>query len=160
MPNSWILVSSSPSSHLNHWHTSDGPVHVLSLAGGPCGLCMISVLNGVVCYQLFSWWLWSQLLGDYGPTASQCGMETSPIRTAKPCRELCAYMSASQGLLSPLCRTSTSNAAKAELLKSSRTQITLVTLSSFYCHLTSASGAWWQKLRDSGGASSLRPSGS
>ncbi len=28
----------------------------------------------------------------------------------------------------------------------------------FYCHLASASGAWWQKLRDLGGASSLRPS--
>ncbi len=34
------------------------------------------------------------------------------------------------------------------------------TVSSFYCHLASASGAWWQKLRDWGGASSLRPSGS
>ncbi len=49
---------------------------------------------------------------------------------------------------------------KTELLKSSRTQITLVTIFSFYCHLPSASGAWWQKLRDLGGASSLRPSGS
>ncbi len=35
-----------------------------------------------------------------------------------------------------------------------------VTVSSFHCHLASASGAWWQKLRDWGGASSLRPSGS
>ncbi len=69
-------------------------------------------------------------------------------------------LSISQGLLSPLCRTSTSNAAKAELPKSSRTQITLVTVFSFYCHLASASGTWWQKLRDLGGASSLRPSGS
>ncbi len=50
-------------------------------------------------------------------------------------------LSASQGLLSPLCRTSTSNAAKAELLKSSRTRITLVTIFSFHCHLASASGA-------------------
>ncbi len=31
---------------------------------------------------------------------------------------------------------------------------------SVYCHLASASGAWWQKLRDWGGAFSLRPSGS
>ncbi len=31
---------------------------------------------------------------------------------------------------------------------------------SFHCHLANASGAWWQKLRDWGGASSLRPSGS
>ncbi len=54
---------------------------------------------------------------------------------------------------SSLWRTSTSNAAKAELLKSSRTQITPITVSSFYCHLASASGAWWQKLRDLGGAS-------
>ncbi len=43
--------------------------------------------------------------------------------------------------LSPLCRTSTSNAAKAELLKSSKTQITPVTVFSFYKHLASASGA-------------------
>ncbi len=48
---------------------------------------------------------------------------------------------------------------KAELLKSSRTQITLATVFSFYCHLASASVAWWQKLRDWGGASSPRPSG-
>jgi len=37
--------------------------------------------------------------------------------------------------------TSTSNAAKAELQKSSRTQITPVTIFSVYCHLASASGA-------------------
>ncbi len=74
--------------------------------------------------------------------------------------ELCALLSASQGLLSPLCRTSTSNAAKAELLKSSKTQITLVTVFSFYCHLASTSRALWQQLIDLGGASSLRPSGS
>ncbi len=36
----------------------------------------------------------------------------------------------------------------------------LANVSSFYCHLASASGAWWQKLRDLGGASSPRPSGS
>ncbi len=59
-----------------------------------------------------------------------------------------------------LVRTSTSNAAKAELQKSSKTQLTPVTISSFYCHLATASGAWWQKLRDWGGASSPRPSGS
>ncbi len=41
----------------------------------------------------------------------------------------------------PLCRTSTSNATKAELLVSSRTQITLVTVSSFCCYLASATGA-------------------
>ncbi len=66
----------------------------------------------------------------------------------------------SLGLLSPLCRTSTSNAAEAELSKSSRTQITLETVSSLCCHLVSASAAWWQKLRDSGGVSSPRPSDS
>ncbi len=75
-------------------------------------------------------------------------------------RFIYALLSASQGLLSPLCRTSTSNAAKAELLKSSRTRITPVTTFSFYCHLAGATGAWWQKLRDWGGASSPRPSGS
>ncbi len=61
---------------------------------------------------------------------------------------------------SALCRTSTSNAVKAGLLKSSKTQLTPVTIFSVYCHLANASGAWWQKLRDWGGASSLRPSGS
>ncbi len=92
--------------------------------------------------------------------ASQCGIIMPQTRTAKRCRELCALLSASRGLFSPLWRTSTSNAAKAELLKSSRTQITLVTVFSICYHLASASGAWWQKLRDWGGASSLRPSGS
>ncbi len=37
----------------------------LSWAGWPCGCCRISVLHGVVCYQLFSWWLWSQLPWDH-----------------------------------------------------------------------------------------------
>ncbi len=46
------------------------------------------------------------------------------------------------------------NAAEAELSKSPRTQITLETVYSLCCHLVSASAAWWQKLRDSGGASS------
>ncbi len=54
----------------------------------------------------------------------------------------------------------TSNTAKAELLQSPMTQITLVTVFSFYWHLASATGAWWQKLRDWGGACSPRPSGS
>ncbi len=34
-------------------------------AGGPCGCCRISVLQGVVCYQLFTWWLWSQVPWDH-----------------------------------------------------------------------------------------------
>ncbi len=38
---------------------------MLSWAGGPCGCCRISVLHGVVCYQLFSWWLWFQLPWDH-----------------------------------------------------------------------------------------------
>ncbi len=95
------------------------------------------------------------LSNHFGPS-KHLSVETAPIRTAKLCRESCAWLSASQGLLSPPCRTSTSNAVKAELLKSSKSQITPVTISSFYCHLASASGAWWQKLRDLGGASSLR----
>ncbi len=64
---SHLTTTLSPSSPLNHWQTSDGPVHVLSWAGGPCGHCRISVLHGVVCYQLFSWWLWSQLPWDHWP---------------------------------------------------------------------------------------------
>ncbi len=61
---SHLTTTLSPSSPLNHWQTSDGPVHVFSWAGGPCGRCRISVLHNVVCYQLFSWWLWSQLMGS------------------------------------------------------------------------------------------------
>ncbi len=30
-----------------------------------CGRCRISAIHGVVCYQLFSWWLWSQLPWDH-----------------------------------------------------------------------------------------------
>ncbi len=54
---SHLTTTLSPSSSLNHWQTSDVSVHVLSGAGGPCGRCRISVLRGVVCYQMFSWWL-------------------------------------------------------------------------------------------------------
>ncbi len=52
---SHLTTTRSPSSPLNHWQTSDGPVHVLAWAGGPCGRCKISFLHDVVCYQLFSW---------------------------------------------------------------------------------------------------------
>ncbi len=62
---SHLTSTHSPSSPLNHWQISDGPVHVLSWAGGPCGHSRISVLHGVVCYQLFSCWLWSQLPWDH-----------------------------------------------------------------------------------------------
>ncbi len=71
----------------------------------------------------------------------QCGMETAQVKTANPCIEWCAKLSTSQGLLSPRCRTSTSNAAEAELSKSSRTRTTLVTVFSLCCHLVSASVA-------------------
>ncbi len=60
----------------------------------------------------------------------------------------------------PSLQASTSNAAKAELLKSPKTQTTPVTIFSVYCHLAGATGAWWQRQRDWGRASSLRPSGS
>ncbi len=49
---------------------------------------------------------------------------------------------------------------KSRAAKIIKTRITLVTIFSLHCHLASASGAWRQKLRDWGGASSLRPSGS
>ncbi len=42
---SHLNTTLSPSSPLNHSQTSDGPVHVLSWAGGPCGHCRISVLH-------------------------------------------------------------------------------------------------------------------
>ncbi len=39
-----------------------------------------------------------------------------------------------------------------QTLQKQSSQITLVTVPSFYCHLASASGGWWQKLSDLGGA--------
>ncbi len=48
----------------------------------------------------------------YWFSASQCGIVMPQTRTAKLCRELCAWLSTSQGLLSPLCRTSTSTLQK------------------------------------------------
>ncbi len=50
---SHLTTTLSPSSPLNHWQTSDGPVHVLSWAGGPCRRCMISVFHGVVLPIVF-----------------------------------------------------------------------------------------------------------
>ncbi len=70
-----------PSSPLNHWQTSDRPVHVLSWAGGPCGRCRISVLHGVVCYQLFSWWLWSQLPWEIIDNIPPCSSGLIPHRS-------------------------------------------------------------------------------
>ncbi len=58
---SHLTTTLSPSSPLNHLQSSDRPVHVLSWAGGFLGHCSVSVLHGVVYYQLFYWWLWSQL---------------------------------------------------------------------------------------------------
>ncbi len=65
MPKSWILVSSdhktftqfSSESLLNFRRACT----CAFLSRGPCGRCRISVIHGVVSYQLFSWWLWSQL---------------------------------------------------------------------------------------------------
>ncbi len=50
---SHLTTTLSPSSPLNHWQTSDGPVHVLSWARGPCRRCRISVLHGVVLPIIF-----------------------------------------------------------------------------------------------------------
>ncbi len=69
--------------------------------------------------------------------ASQCGMETPPIRTVKLSwahLRVCSPLSA--GHLPQTLQ-------KAELLKSSTTQITLVTVFSFYCHLASTSGTYY-----------------
>ncbi len=99
---------------------------------------------------------------DLDCTHSNTGQEsqakTVPSATAEEIQGLTSY--AKNVLFRGHRKCTDSNTAKAELLKSSRTQTTLVTVSSFYYHLASASGAWWQKLRDWGGASSLRPSGS
>ncbi len=69
MPKSWILVSSDHNTFTQFSSESLAnfrrAVHVLSWAGRPCGHCRISVLHGVVCYQLFSWWLWFQLPWDH-----------------------------------------------------------------------------------------------
>ncbi len=65
-PRPHLTTTVSPTSPLNLWKTSDGlTVHVLSWARGPCGRSRISVIHGVVCYQLFSWWLWSYLPWDH-----------------------------------------------------------------------------------------------
>ncbi len=47
---SHLTTTLSPSSPLNHWLQTS--VHVLSWAAGPCMRCMVSVLHGVVCYEL------------------------------------------------------------------------------------------------------------
>ncbi len=61
---SHLTTTLSPSSPLNHsdvhWQTSDGPVHVLAWAGGPCGCWRFSVLQVIMRYHCF--------LGDYGPS--------------------------------------------------------------------------------------------
>ncbi len=83
----------------------------------------------------------------YGNVSSQdCKAMQRVVRLAERISGICSPLSAGH--------------LPQTLLKSSRTQLTLVTVSSFYCHLASASGAWWQKLRDWGGASSPRPPGS
>ncbi len=51
-----LTTTLSPSTPLNHWHTSDRTVHVLSWAGDLVGASRISFLHGVLCSQLFSWW--------------------------------------------------------------------------------------------------------
>ncbi len=69
----------------------------------------------------------------YGNSSSQdCKALQRVVRLAERISGSC---------LSPLCRTYTSNAAEAELSKSPRTQITLITVSSLCCHLVSASAA-------------------
>ncbi len=66
----------------------------------------------------------------YGNSSSQdCKALQRVVRLAKRI---------SGSALPPPCRTSTSNAAKAELSKSSRTRTTLVTVFSLCCHLVSA----------------------
>ncbi len=62
---SHLTTTLSLSFPLYHWQTLGRPVHVLSWVGGLCGCCRISILHGVLCYQLFSWWLWSQLPWDH-----------------------------------------------------------------------------------------------
>ncbi len=69
MPKSLILVSFDHNTFIQFSSESlvsfRRAVHVLYWAGGPCGCCRISVLHGIVCYQWFSWWLWSQLPWDH-----------------------------------------------------------------------------------------------
>ncbi len=49
---SHLTTTLSPSSPLNHsdvhWQTSDGPIHMLSWAGGPFRRCRISVFHGTL----------------------------------------------------------------------------------------------------------------
>ncbi len=78
---SHLATKVSPSSPLNHWQTSDRFLHVLSWAGGHFRHYMISVLHGIVCYQLFSWWLWSQLPWDHWQDSPPCSSGMIPHRS-------------------------------------------------------------------------------
>ncbi len=70
MPKSWILVSSD---HNTFTQFSSESLSNFKWActcaflskGTLWGRCRISVLHCLVCYQLFSWWLWSQLPWDH-----------------------------------------------------------------------------------------------
>ncbi len=87
----------------------------------------------------------------YGNSSNQvCKALQSAVRLAE-----CISGSALPSLQDIYLKRCKSRAAK--ILKDSNHPCNIF---SVYCHLASASGAWWQKLRDWGGASSLRPSGS
>ncbi len=60
---SHLTTTLSPSSPLNHWQTSDGPVHVLSWGRGTLrALQDFSPSRRSVVTNCFSWWLWSSCL--------------------------------------------------------------------------------------------------
>ncbi len=97
------------------------------------------------------------LAGTIESVLSQCISVWYGNSSSQDCKALQRVVRLAErisGSALPSCRTSTSNDAEAELTKSSKTQITLVTVFSLGCHLVSASAAWWQKQRDSGGVSS------
>ncbi len=85
----------SPSSPLNysdvHWQTSDGPVHVLSWAGGPCGCCRISVLHGIVCVAYWFFDPWDEILHeaqDWGRLTVTLGVFNLRINRTNCCHLL------------------------------------------------------------------------
>ncbi len=84
------------------------------------------------------------LCRDHRKCLSQCISVWYGNSSSQDCKALQRVVCLAErisGSALPLCRTSTSNDAEAELTKSSKTQITLVTVFSLGCHLVSASAA-------------------
>ncbi len=87
--------------------------------------------------------VWKRLQSGLQCSAESCALSWVHLRVCSPL---------SAGYLPKRCKSSA-----AKITEDSNHHVTVF---SFYCHLASASIAWWQKLRDLGWVSSPRPSGS